>query len=84
MSWLLEIPCSIFGAIFDLARQAKMRNKSETKWFHDSLAIGYYLLPTLILGSVFLSWKITAIAVGLFIVSSMAGAVTETDDWGAR
>ena len=84
MSWLLESLCSTFGALFDLARQTKLRDKSETKWFHYSLAIGYYLLPTLIAVSVFISWKITAIATGLFIVSLLAGAVSETDDLGAR
>jgi len=67
VSWLLEILGSIFGAIFDVARQTKLCDRSEAKWF--PLAIGYYLLPTLLTGSVFISWKITVIATGLFIVS---------------
>jgi hypothetical protein len=49
-------------------------------WFQYSFAIGYYLLPTLLIVSVFMSWKITVIAAGWFIVSLMAGAVTATDD----
>jgi FtsH-binding integral membrane protein len=83
VSWLPEILCSIFGVVFDLARRTMLRRKSEAKWFHYSLAIGYYLLPTLLVVSVFISWKITVIAAGWFIVSLMAGAVTETDDLGA-
>lgn len=84
MSWLLEILCSIFGAIFDLARQTKLRDKSEAKWFHYSVAIGYYLLPTLLIVSVLVPWRITVIATGLFMVSLMAGAVTEPDDLRAQ
>jgi hypothetical protein len=45
---LLEILGSIFGAIFDLAHQPKLRDRSEAKWFHYPLAIGYYSLPTLL------------------------------------
>lgn len=84
MSRLLEILCSIFDAIFDLARRTKLGGKSEVKCFRDSLAIGYCLLPTLLLVSVFILWKIAVIATGLFIVSLLAGAEAETDDWGAR
>lgn len=76
MSWLLEILGSIFGAIFDLARQPKLRDRSEAKWFHYPL--GATLLP------VFISWKITVIATGFFMVSLMAGAVTEADDLRAQ
>lgn len=64
MSWLLEILGSIFGAIFDLARQTKLRDRSEAKWFHYPLAIGYYLLATLLTVSVSISSKITVIAAG--------------------
>ena len=84
MSWLLEILCSIFGAIFDLARQTKLRDKSEAQWFHNSLAIGCYFLPTLLIVSVLISWRITAIATGLRMVYLMAGAVTEPDDLRAQ
>jgi hypothetical protein len=42
------------------------------------------VLATLIIVSVLVSWKITVIAAGLFIVSLTAGAVTETEDWGVR
>ena len=80
MSWFAEILCSIFGVIFHLARRIMLRRKSEARWFRYSLAIGYYLLPTLLVVSVFMSWKITVIAAGWFIVSLMAGAVTATDD----
>ncbi|HKD65023.1 MAG TPA: hypothetical protein VKB40_13410 [Candidatus Acidoferrales bacterium] len=79
MSWLLETLCSIFGAILDLARQTKLGDKSQAKWFHYSLAIGYYLLPLLVI-SALNPWRITVIATGLFMVSLMAGAVTEPDD----
>lgn len=84
MSWLLEILCSIFDAIFDLLHRTKLGGKSEAKWFHYSLATSCYLLPTLLVVSVFISRKITVIAAGLFMVSLMAGAAAETDDWGAR
>lgn len=84
MSWWPEILCTIFGAIFDPARRTKLRGKSEAKWFHDSPAIGYCLLPTLFILSAFVSWRTTLIAAGLFIVCLIAGAVTETDDLGAR
>lgn len=84
MSWLLEILCSIFGAIFYLACQTKLRDKSEAKWFHYSLAIRYYLLPTLLIVSVLFPWRITVMATGLFMVSLMAGAVTEPDDLRAQ
>ena len=84
MSWLLEILCSFFGAILDLARQTKLGDKSEAKWFHYSLTIGFYLLPTLLLVSALIPWRITVIATGLFMVSLMAAAVTEPDDLRAQ
>jgi len=34
--------------------------------------------------SVFISWKITIIVVGVFIVSLVAGALTEADDIGVQ
>jgi len=84
VSWLLDIRWCIFCAIFDLARQTKLRDGSEPRWFHCSLAMSDCVLATLIIVSVLVSWKITVIAAGLFIVSLTAGAVTETEDWGVR
>jgi len=34
--------------------------------------------------SLFISWKVTIIVAGAFIISLMAGAVTEADDIRAR
>jgi len=77
---LLDIRWRIFCAIFDPAREAKLRDKSEPRWFHYSPAMSDCVLPTLIIVSVLVSWKITVIAAGLLIVSLMAGAVPETAD----
>jgi len=53
MDWLLEIIKVIFSSIFDLARRAVVRDKSRPRWFNHFLAGSYYLLPSLILSSVF-------------------------------
>jgi len=73
-----------FCAIFDLARRTRLRDRSEPRWIHYSLAMSDCALPTLIIVSVLVSWKIAVIAAGLFIVSLIAGAVTETKDWEVR
>jgi len=80
MSWLLEIIESFFGAIFDLACRAVLRDKTRPRWFNYSLAIGYFVFPTLIMVSVFISWKITMIVTGVFIFSLITGAMSEADD----
>ena len=41
MSWLLEILCSIFGAVLDLVRETRRRDKSGPKWFHGSLFVSF-------------------------------------------
>jgi len=84
MDWLLEIIWSIFRAIFDLARRATLRDKSRPQWFNYSLAVCYYVLPMMVIVSVFISWKITIIVAGAFIASLVAGALTEADDIGAQ
>ena len=84
MSWLLDIRWSVFSTIFDLARQTNLRGKSEPRWFPHSLAMSFYVLPTLITVSGLVSWKITIVAAGLFSGSLMAGAVTETENWEGR
>jgi len=84
MDWLLEIIRAIFSVMFDLGRRAALRDRSRPRWFNYSLAASYYLLPALIVVSVFISWKITVIVIGLFLVSLVAGAMTETDDIGAH
>ena len=84
MSWLLEIRWCVFCAIFDLARQTKLHDRSEPKWFYYSPAMSDYVLAALLIVSVLVSWRVTVIAAGLFTVSSMTGAVTESGDWGWR
>jgi len=84
MDWLLEIIKVIFSSIFDLARRAVVRDKSRPRWFNHFLVGSYYLLPSLILSSVFISWKITLIAGGGLVGSLLAGAATEGDDIGSR
>ena len=77
---MLEIVESIFGALFDIARRATLRDKTRPRWLHYSLVVSYYVLPTLLIASVFISWKLTVIVAGVFIVSLIAGAMTEADD----
>jgi hypothetical protein len=84
MDWLLEIIWSIFRAIFDLARKATLRDKSRPRWFNYTLAVSYYVLPLMLIVSLFISWKMTIIVAGAFIASLIAGAVTEADDIGAQ
>ena len=84
MDWLLEIVHAIFSVIFDLARKTTLRDKSRPRWFNYSLAICYYVLPLMLIVSLFISWKITIIVAVLFVVSLMAGAVAEADDIRAR
>ena len=82
MSWLPEIlaPFSARSLIPHAGQSCAAslkRSGFTTPW--------YYQLPTtLFVVSAFVSWKTTVIAAGLFIVSLMAGAVTETDGLGAR
>jgi len=83
MSWLLDIIGAIFSLIFDLARKSTLRDKSRPRWFDYSLATCYYLLPTATLVSAFISWRITVICAGVFVLSLIAGAVTEVDEMGA-
>jgi hypothetical protein len=73
MDWLLEIIKVIFSLIFDLARRGTLRDKSRPRWFNYSLILCYYVLPVAFIVSVFISWKITIIVVGVFIVSLVAG-----------
>jgi hypothetical protein len=80
MDWLLEIVKWIFGGIFDLARRATLRDESRPKWLRNCFVGSYYVLPTLLLFSVFLSWKIAVIILGVFILSLIVGAATEADD----
>jgi hypothetical protein len=84
MDWLLEIIEAIFSLIFDLARRATLRDKSRPRWFNYSLVVCYYVLPVMFIVSVFISWKIAITVAGVFIVSLVAGAVTEADDIGAQ
>jgi hypothetical protein len=81
---VLEIIGSIFSAVFDLAREATLRDKSRPRWFNYSLAVCYYVLPVMFIVSVFISWKIAIIVACAFIASLIAGALTETDDIGAQ
>jgi hypothetical protein len=39
VSWLLGILWSIFGAVFDLAREIKGRDRFGPKWFHCCLFV---------------------------------------------
>jgi hypothetical protein len=84
MSWLLEILESTFGAVFDSARDATVRDQRRAGWLRVSLVISYYVLPTLFLASVFFSWKLAVIVAVVFIASLIVGAMTEEDDPGFR
>jgi hypothetical protein len=70
--------------MFDLARKSTLRDKSRPRWFNYSLATCYYLLPIMTLVSAFISWKITVICAGLFVLSLIAGALTAVDEMGAH
>ena len=80
MDSLLEI---IFRVMFDIARKSTLRDKSRPQWFNYCLAACYYVLPLMLIVSPFISWKITMIVAGVFVVSLMAGFITEADDIGA-
>ena len=84
MDWLLEILKAIFSLTFDLARKATLRDKSRPRWFNYFLVLCYYVLPVTFIVSLFISWKITIIVAGVFIVSLVAGALTEADDIGVQ
>jgi len=83
MDWLLEIIKGIFSAMFDLARISTLRDKSRPRWFKYSLVVCYSVLPVMLLVSLFISWKVTIIVAGMFVLSLMAGAITEADDMGS-
>ena len=80
MDWLLEIVELIFRGMFHLVRKAALRDESRPPWLRHSLVVSYYALPTLLLFSVFLSWKIAVIILSVFILSLIVGAATEADD----
>jgi hypothetical protein len=80
MTWLLEIVQSIFRAIFDPARVGTLRDESRPRWLRYSLAVSYYVLPTLFLVSVFFSWKLAIVVSVVFLASLVVGAMTEADD----
>ena len=84
MDWLIEIIQAIFSPMLDLARKATLRDKSRPRCVDYSLAVCYYVLPVMLIISLFISWKITMIVAGVFVVSMMVGAVTEADDIRAR
>jgi len=77
MSLLLEL---VFRTLFDLGREARLRDKNGPRSLRYSLAISYYVLPTLFIVSILISWKIAAIVAGAFIASLIVGAMTEADD----
>jgi hypothetical protein len=80
MSWLLEIFESTFRVLFDSARAGTVRDESRPRWLRASLVISYYVLPTLFLVSVFVSWRLGVVVSILFIASLIVGAMTEADD----
>ena len=80
MDWLLELVRHTFRLLFDSARRATLRDESRPRWLRYSLVVSYYALPTLLLFSIFLSWKIAVIILGVLIISLMVGAATEADD----
>ena len=82
MSWLLEITKSIFIVTFHLARVATLRDDSRPRWLGYSLAGCYYVLPVMLIISLFISWKIAIVVAAALIASLVAGAVTEGDDIG--
>ena len=75
---------AIFSLMFDAARVSTLRDKSRPRWFNDSLAICCYVLSAATLVSAFISWKISVIGSGLFVLSLIAGALTEADEIGAH
>jgi hypothetical protein len=80
VSWPLEIVQSIFRVIFDFARVGTLRDEGRPRWLRYSLALSYYVLPTLFLVSVFFSWKLAIIVSVVFLASLIVGAMTEADD----
>jgi hypothetical protein len=84
MSWLLELLESAFGALYDSARKGTWRDESRPWWLRGSLVISYYVLPTLLLVSVFFSWKLAVIVAVMFMAYLIVGAMTEADDPGFR
>jgi hypothetical protein len=80
MSWLLEIVESAFGALYDSARRGTWRDESRPMWLRGSLVVSYYVLPTLCLVSIFLSWRLAVVIAALFVASLTIGAMTEADD----
>jgi hypothetical protein len=69
MSWLPAILESTFGALFDSAREARVRDRRRPGWLSGPLVISYYVLPILFLVSFFFSWKLSAIISAMFIAS---------------
>ena len=84
MSLHLEIIKSVFGVTFHLARVATLRDESRPRRVNYSLAGCYYVLPVMLIISLFISWKIAVIVAAAFIVPLVVGAVSEADDIGLR
>jgi cytochrome c oxidase subunit IV len=80
MSWLLEVLEFAFRWTFDSAREVTLRDHRRPGWLRGSLVVSYYVLPTVLLVSVFFSWKLAAIVSAVFIASLIVGAMTEEDD----
>jgi hypothetical protein len=80
MSWLLEVLESTVRVVFDSAREATVRDQRRPGLLRGSLVVSYYVLPTLLLVSVFFSWKLAVIISVVFIASLIIGAMTEADD----